>query len=334
MGNLKYYIARRIITFLPTLIGLTILTFFISMVIPSNPARLWAGGVKASPEVIAALKKRYHLDEPLHVRYYYYIVSLFHGDLGVSPITHRPIIEDLATYFPATFELALVSEFLIIVIGVPLGIISAFKRNSVVDHVVRIFALAGVSMPVFWFGLLLQWVFYYYLGWFPGSSRGIRPAMVITNMYLIDSIICGDWNAFIDNLKHIILPAFTLSFISIGVIARITRSSVIEVMGSDFVEFLKVKGVVKKYMIKHIIKNSLVPVITVLGLQFGGLLGGAVITETIFAWPGIGRYAVQGVESLDFPAIMGVTVLIGLIYVIVNFLVDILYAVIDPRVRL
>jgi len=228
----------------------------------------------------------------------------------------------------------LVSEFLIIAIGVPLGIISAFKRNSVVDHVVRIFALAGVSMPVFWFGLLLQWIFYYYLGWFPGSSRGIRPAMTITNMYLIDSIICGNWNAFIDNLKHIILPAFTLSFTSIGVIARITRSSVIEVMGSDFVGFLKVKGVVKKYMVKHIIKNSLVPVVTVLGLQFGGLLGGAVITETIFAWPGIGRYAVQGVESLDFPAIMGVTVLIGLIYVMVNFLVDILYAVIDPRVRL
>ncbi len=334
MGNLKYYIARRIITFIPTLIGLTLLTFFISMVIPSNPARLWAGGVKASPEVIAGLKKRYHLDEPIHVRYYYYIVSLFHGDLGVSPVTHRPIIEDLATYFPATFELALVSEFLIIAIGVPLGIISAFKRNSVVDHVVRIFALAGVSMPVFWFGLLLQWIFYYYLGWFPGSSRGIRPAMTITNMYLIDSIICGNWNAFIDNLKHIILPAFTLSFTSIGVIARITRSSVIEVMGSDFVGFLKVKGVVKKYMVKHIIKNSLVPVVTVLGLQFGGLLGGAVITETIFAWPGIGRYAVQGVESLDFPAIMGVTVLIGLIYVMVNFLVDILYAVIDPRVRL
>ncbi len=334
MSNLKYYLMRRIITFIPTLIGLTLLTFFISMVIPSNPARLWAGGVKANPEVIKALKKKYHLDEPVYMRYYYYISSLFKGDLGVSPITHRPIIEDISTYFPATLELAVFSEFLIIIIGIPLGIVSAFKRNSIVDHIVRIFALTGVSMPVFWFGLLLQWVFYFYLGWLPGSSRGIKPSVTITNMYILDSILCGDWNALLDNMRHIILPAFTLSFISIGVIARITRSSVIEVLGSDFVEFLNVKGIVKRQKVKHVIKNALVPVITVLGLQFGGLLGGAVVTETIFAWPGIGRYAVQGVESLDFPAIMGVTVLIGLIYVLVNFFIDIMYAVIDPRVRL
>jgi len=334
MSEFKYYFLRRLVTFMPTIIGLTLLTFIISMVIPSNPARLWAGGVKANPKVIEALKEKYHLNEPLHIRYYYYLINLLKGDFGVSPVTHRPIIEDLWTYFPATVELALFSEFLIIIIGIPLGMISAFKRNTLVDHIVRIFALTGVSMPVFWFGLMLQWIFYFYLGWFPPGSRGKPPRVTLTNMYILDSILCGDWEALFSNIKHIVLPSFTLSFVNIGVIARITRSSVLEVFGSEFVDFLKVKGLTKNQYLKHIFKNSLVPVVTVLGLQFGALLGGAVITETIFSWPGMGRYAVQGIQSLDFPAIMGVTLLIGLVYILVNFMIDIMYAIIDPRVRL
>ena len=304
------------------------------MVIPSDPARLWAGGIKASPDVIRSLVRKYHLDQPIYMRYYYYLISLFKGNWGVSPITHRPVIIDLMTYFPATIELAIFSELLIILIGIPLGIISALKRNSFIDHTVRVFALTGVSMPVFWLALLLQWIFYYYLGWLPESGRGMQPTVTITHLYILDSLITGNWNALINELKHILLPAFTLSFIGIGVIARITRSSVIEVLGSDFIDFLSVKGVIGKQRMKHVIKNSLVPIVTILGLQFGGLLSGAVIVETIFSWPGIGRYAVEGINSLDFPAIMGVTLLIGIVYILVNFFIDVLYAVIDSRVRL
>ncbi len=334
MAELKYYIIRRILTFLPTLIGLTLITFVVSMLVPGNPARLWAGGIKASPEVIEAVKKRYHLDEPLYMQYYYYLRNLLRGDLGVSPLTHRPVITDIISYFPATVELAIFAELLVILMGIPLGIISALKRDSVIDHAVRVFSLIGVSVPVFWLGLMLQWLFYYYLGWLPAGGRGPAPPRIYTKLYVLDSLLCGRWDLFWSNVAHIILPAFTLAYIGVGMVARVTRSSVLDVLSSDFVMFLNVKGLSRLSVLRHVIKNALVPIVTILGLEFGGLLGGAVITETIFFWPGIGRYAVQGINSLDFPAIMGVTVLIGLIYIIVNLAVDLLYAVIDPRVRL
>lgn len=334
MAELKYYFIRRILTFLPTLIGLTLVTFMVSVMIPSNPARLWAGGIKASPEIIEMIKKKYHLDEPLYMQYYYYIMNLLKGDLGTSPVTHRPVILDIMTYFPATVELAVVAEILVIIIGVPLGIISALKKDSLVDHIVRVFSLIGVSLPIFWLGLMLQWVFYYYLGVLPAGGRGILPKTRYTGLYILDSLLCQDWNAFVDNLSHTIMPAFTLAYIGIGIIARITRSSILDVASADFVVFLQVKGLEKLKVLKHILKNALVPIVTMLGLEFGALLSGAVITETIFYWPGIGRYAVQGVNNLDFPAIMGVTLLIGLVYIITNLVVDLMYATIDPRVRL
>jgi len=332
--ELKYYIIRRILTFLPTLVGLTLITFVVSILVPGNPARLWAGGIKANPEVIEAIKKKYHLDEPLYIQYYYYLIKLLKGDFGTSPLTHRPVITDILSYFPATVELAIFAEILIILMGIPLGIISALKRDSPVDHAVRIFSLTGVSVPIFWLGLMLQWVFYYYLGWLPAGGRGPAPPKVYTGLYLFDSLLCNRLDIFLKNLSHLILPAFTLAYTGVGIVARVTRSSVLDVISSDFVVFLNVKGLDRMDILKHIIKNALVPIITILGLEFGGLLGGAVITETIFFWPGIGRYAVQGISNLDFPAIMGVTVLIGLIYIMVNLVVDLLYAVVDPRVRL
>jgi len=334
LAELKYYFIRRVLTFLPTLIGLTLMTFVVSVMIPSNPARLWAGGIKANPEIIEMIKKKYHLDEPLYMQYYYYITNLLKGDLGTSPITHRPVILDIMTYFPATVELAILAEILVIVIGVPLGVISALKKDSLVDHVVRVFSLIGVSLPIFWLGLMLQWVFYYYLGILPAGGRGIPPKVKYTGLYMLDSLLCQDWNAFVDNLSHAIMPAFTLAYIGIGIIARITRSSILDVASADFVVFLQVKGLEKIKVLKHILKNALVPIVTMLGLEFGALLSGAVITETIFYWPGIGRYAVQGVNNLDFPAIMGVTLLVGLVYIITNLVVDLMYAAIDPRVRL
>ena len=334
MAELKYYLTRRIITFIPTLIGLTLITFIVSMKVPSDPAHLWAGGIKANEQVVEMIKRKYHLDAPIYVQYYYYLLNLLKGDLGISPITHRPILKDLLTYFPATAELAIAAEILIIVIGVPLGIISALKRDSIVDHIVRIISLTGVSLPVFWLGLLLQWIFYYKLSWLPAGGRGIPPKEIVTGLYILDSLLCHDWSAFIDNLKHIIMPAFALAYSGIGVVARITRSSILDIITSDFVVFLQLKGLKKLKVMQHILKNALIPIITILGLQFGGLLGGAVITETIFYWPGIGRYAVQAIYNIDFPAIMGVTLLMGLVYVTINFFVDIMYAIVDPRVRL
>lgn len=334
MAELKYYLTRRIITFIPTLIGLTLITFIVSMKVPSDPAHLWAGGIKANEQVVEMIKRKYHLDAPIYVQYYYYLLNLLKGDLGISPITHRPILKDLLTYFPATAELAIAAEILIIIIGVPLGIISALKRDSIVDHIVRVISLTGVSLPAFWLGLLLQWIFYYKLSWLPAGGRGIPPKEIVTGLYILDSLLCHDWSAFINNLKHIIMPAFTLAYLGIGVVARITRSSILDIITSDFVVFLQLKGLKKLKVMQHILKNALIPIITILGLQFGGLLGGAVITETIFYWPGIGRYAVQAIYNIDFPAIMGVTLLMGLVYVTINFFVDIMYAIIDPRVRL
>ncbi|MCD6487758.1 MAG: ABC transporter permease [Desulfurococcales archaeon] len=333
MAELKYYIIRRLATFIPTILGILLLVFIISHAIPANPARLWAGGEKAKPEVVEAIKKKYHLDKPYHIQFMLYLNDLIHGDWGQSPMTKRPVLEDLADYFPATFELALVSGILIMLIGIPLGLVSAFKRNTWIDHVVRILALVGVSMPVFWLAIILQWIFYYELDVFPATGRGISPSHVYTGLYLLDSILSLDWKAFIVNLQHIILPALTLAFAGIGVIARITRNSVLEVLSSDYIDFAEAKGLVGLQFYRHVVKNASIPVITVLGLQFGMLMAGAVITETIFAWPGIGSYTVNAISSLDYPAIMGSTLLIGLVFITVNLLVDIFYAIVDPRIR-
>jgi ABC-type dipeptide/oligopeptide/nickel transport system permease component len=333
MAELKYYLIRRFITFIPTLFGILLLVFINSHAIPADPARLWAGGEKAKPEVIESIRKRYHLDDPLWVQFYYYIVDLVKGDWGESPVTKRPILTDLAEYFPATFELALVSMILIIIIGIPLGIVSALKRDTVVDHFVRIFALTGVSLPIFWLAIILQWLFYYQLSILPSTGRGVPPAHTYTGLYLLDSLLCGEFNKFVIDLSHIILPAVTLSFPSIGVIARITRNSVLEVLGADFIDYAEARGLFGFQFYRHVLKNAMIPIITVLGLQFGYLLSGAVVTETIFAWPGIGNYAVKAISNLDYPAIMGTTLLIGLIFVLVNLIVDIIYAVIDPRIR-
>ncbi len=337
MTELKYYIVRRLLTFIPTIIGMLFLTFFVSHIVPTNAAKLWAGGGirRVSEETLRAIAEKYHLNEPWWVQFYYYIIGIFTGDWGVSPITNREVIKDLMTYFPATAELAISSEILVALIGIPLGILSAIKKDSIIDHFTRVFALTGVSMPAFLLGIIMQYVFYYYLDILPPGGRGVRPVHVYTGLYVLDSVLSGDFNAFISNIQHLILPAFTLSFLGMGLIARITRSSMLEALGSDYVDYARVKGLPEKWVIyRHALKNALVPIVTVLGLQFGGMLSGAVITETIFFYPGVGRYAVRATYSMDYPAIMAVTFLFGLVYIVVNLAVDLAYAVIDPRVRL
>ncbi len=332
--KLWQYIVRRLLMLIPVVIGVTLITFTIAYVIPADPARAWAGQ-KAPPEVVEQIREKYHLNDPLYVQYYYYISGLVRGDWGYSHSEHRPVLDCLMDYFPATFELTIWAMAIAIPVGIYLGVVSAVKRNKIPDHLSRIFALSGVSMPIFWLGLLLILIFYTYLGWFPASGRGITPSHTYTGLYILDSILSLDFQSLASDIWHIILPAVTLSYATLAVMTRMTRSSMLEVLRLDYIKTARAKGLPDKIVIyRHALRNALIPTLTVAGLAFAGLLGGAVLTETIFSWPGMGRYAYHAISTLDFPAIMGVTFLMAVIFVIANLIVDIMYAYLDPRIKL
>lgn len=331
------YIIRRIFLIIPVLIGVSLITFTLSHVIPGDPARLYAGE-QAKPEQVEQVRKNLRLDKPTHIQYYYYMKGLIHGDLGNSISEGgRPVSEAIKGYFPATFELTLISMFLCLIMGIPLGVLSATKKDKTTDHITRVIALSGVSMPIFWLGLLLQLLFFYKMGWLPATGRigdFVTPPKHITGLYIIDSILTRNRIAFVSSVKHILMPAFCLSYHSMGIILRMTRSSMLEVSRQDYIRTARAKGLSERSVVyKHTLRNALIPTTTVAGLAFGGLLGGAVLTETIFAWPGMGRYAVTAIMSLDYPAIMGFALLMAVIYTLANLIVDILYAVLDPRIR-
>ena len=328
---------KRLFLMVIVLFGILVLVFFIAKVIPADPVGALLGG-NAPPELVDELKHKLGLDKPLIIQFIDYIKGALRGDFGISLKTNRPVIEDIKEYFPATMELAIFAIIIAVGIGIPLGIFSAVKRNSFVDHFSRIFSILGVSMPVFWTGLLLLLLFYYKLGLLPGSGRlelFIIPPEPKTGLIILDALLEGNWEAFWDGLKHIILPAFVLGYASSASIARMTRASVLDVLRQDFIRTAKAKGLPKRLVIyKHALKNALIPVVTLIGLRFGSLLEGAVLTETIFGWPGLGRYIVNALLVLDYPAIMGGTVFIALIYSLANLVVDITYAVLDPRMRI
>ncbi|MEM4788859.1 MAG: ABC transporter permease [Ignisphaera sp.] len=334
MGDLKRYILRRLISFLPTILGIILLTFIISHIIPADPVRVWAGGYKAKPEVIEEIRKKYHLDKPLHEQLVLYLRDVFSGNWGTSPMTKRSVLADLAEYFPATLELAIISAILIAFMGIPLGLVAALKKDNVIDNVIRVLALMGTSAPAFWLAIILQWVFYYHLGLLPATGRGIPPSTQYTGMYLLDSLLNGDLGLFIKNLKYILMPSITLAFTGMGILARVVRNTTLDILSSDFIDFAKARGLKGLQLYKHILKNVLIPAITVLSLEIGYILSGVIVIETVFAWPGIGLYAYNAISSLDYPAIMGVTLLTGFVFVLINFITDIAYAAIDPRVRL
>ena len=332
--KLWQYVLRRLMLLVPVVIGVTLITFTISYVIPANPARAWAG-VKAPPEVIEKIKEKYHLNDPVYVQYYYYLRDLVHGDWGYSHSEKRPVINCLSDYFPATFELTLWAMMFATPLGIYLGVISAVKRNKLPDHFSRVFALSGVSMPIFWLGLLLLLIFYTYLGIFPSSGRGTPPPHTYTGLYVLDNLLSLNIHGMLDNIWHLILPSITLGYAYLAVITRMTRSSMLEVLRLDYIKTARAKGLPNKVVIyKHALRNALIPTMTVAGMSFAGLLGGAVLTETIFSWPGIGRYAYRAITSLDFPAIMGVTFIMAVVFVIANLVVDIIYAYLDPRIKL
>lgn len=332
--NLKAYIIRRALFLLPVLFGVSLITFAVSHLIPAEPARIWAGA-QARPEQVSAIAAQYHLGEPLHLQYFYYLDDLLHLNLGISPTTNRPIAQDLAAYFPATVELAISSMFLIIIFGVFLGVLAAFQKDKIADHIIKGIAALGISMPIFWLGLLLQLIFYYHLGLFPYGGRisGVEPPVHITGLYTLDSLLSLDSKALLNSLWCLALPSFTLAFGFMGIILRHTRASMLETLSQDYITAARARGLPeRRILFKHALRNALIPVTTMGGFLFSLLLGGAVVTETVFAWPGIGRYAIGSMLSLDFPAIMGVTLLATVIYVFINFLVDIAYVLLDPRI--
>jgi peptide/nickel transport system permease protein len=336
--NLTAHIIRRLLLIIPMLIGVTLLTFTVSHIVPSDPlVVIVSEKALDNPEIVNAAIQKWGLDKPLPEQYLVYLRNLLRGDLGTSFKTKRPVAQDLRQYLPATLELGLASLLFALALGLPMGIIAAVQAGRWTDHVTRFIALLGASMPPFWSGLMLLFLLYYKLQILPGpgriDARMIAPPMV-TGLYLVDTLLAGDTQAFGDVLHHLILPAVILGWFTLALICRITRSSLLEVLRMDYIRTARAKGLPEKMVIlDHALRNAFIPTLTVLGLAFAGLMTGAIMTETIFSWPGIGRYAVESAANLDYPAVLGTTLLIATIYILVNLLVDVLYAVVDPRIR-
>ena len=330
------YLFRRFVGFVAVMIGISIITFGLSHLVPADPA-VAALGDHAKDEQIEAFREKYGLNKPVPEQYRIYVTGIFRGDLGISLRTRRPVAEDLRNFFPATFELSLTALILSIVIGIPAGVVSATARNRLPDHLVRILSLIGGSVPIFWLGLILIGFFYGRLGWLPGGARidsFIPPPPEVTGLFVIDSLLARDSKAFWSSLQHLFLPALALGYFSTAIIARMMRSSMLEVLGQQYVLAARAKGLGQRTVVwRHAARNALIPTVTTIGVTFGSLLSGAVLTETIFSWPGLGRYATHSVTSLDFPAVMGVTLLAALVYTLTNLVVDLGYHWLDPRIR-
>ncbi len=330
------FIIQRLLLAIPVLFGVTLIIFTLTFVLPGDPARS-AADRYATPEQVEAVRIRLGLDKPFHEQYLSYLGRLARGDLGTSIESRKPVIEDMAKFLPATFELMLMAMTITVLIGIPLGVITGSGRRSWTNSLVRFLSVVGVGMPVFWSGLLLQLIFFGKLGWLPLDGRlsaGATPPPRLTGMYTIDALMAGQWATLGDALKHLILPALTLSFGLVASIARITHSSMLEVMRQDYIRTARAKGLSDRVVLyRHSLKNAFVPVLTTLGLQVGFLLAGSVLVENIFSWGGIGTYAWSGIFRLDIPVIMAVALATAVIFVISNLVIDVLYTVVDPRIR-
>ncbi|MBI4639142.1 MAG: ABC transporter permease [Candidatus Tectomicrobia bacterium] len=333
--KLYQYILKRLVLLIGVLIGVSLMTFTISHMVPGDPVRAMAG-MDASKEAIERIRQEYGLDKPAYQQYFIYMRNLLRGDLGMSIHTRRPVLDDIKDYLPATAELASVSLLLTILVGIPLGVFSAVRKDKLFDHCSRMVALIGVAAPSFWLALILQLIFYRLLGWLPYGGRindAVDPPTAITQFYLIDSLLTWNIPAFASSLHHIILPAFVLSFSGLASIVRIQRASMLEVFGREYIKTARAKGLREwKVIYKHALKNAMIPVTTIIGLRFGGMLGGSFIVEWIFSWPGMGYYGTTSITALDFTAIMGVALILSVTYVIANLIVDILYTMLDPRI--
>ena len=330
------FLLRRIGLLIPTFIGVTIVSFLFIRLLPGDPIVAMAGEHGVTPERYKELAHQFGFDRPMIVQYFDYLWAVLHGDLGTSLTTKKPILSEFLTLFPATLELSLCAIIMAVVLGIPAGVIAAVKRGTWLDQSIMGVALVGYSMPIFWWGLLLIIVFSGALGWTPVSGRialmyFFRP---ITGFMLIDSLLVGPKGSFISAVSHLILPTIVLGTIPLAVIARQTRSAMLEVLGEDYVRTARSKGLPPISVVGvHALRNALIPVVTTIGLQIGVLLGGAILTETIFAWPGIGKWMVDAVFKRDYPVVQGGLLMIAAIIMIVNLVVDVAYGFINPRIR-
>jgi peptide/nickel transport system permease protein len=329
------YAIRRGLTVIPVLVGVSLLVFSFVHLIPGDPA-LTMLGERATPEKVTEVRARLGLDRPLWEQYLLYVRKVVHGDLGVSIVRGDPVATDLWRRFPATVELASAAMILATVIGVPLGVMCAVRRNSLIDSLARVGALTGVSMPIFWLGLVLAWIFGVQLGLLPtgfrlDSESTFRP---VTNFVILDALLQRQWAVLGDALRHLILPAVALATIPLAVITRMTRASLLEELTRDYIRTARAKGLSQlAVIVRHGLGNALLPLLTVIGLQTGRLLAGAILTETIFSWPGIGLWVYESIESRDYAIVQGATLFIAVIVVVVNLATDLLYAVADPRIK-
>lgn len=329
------YLLRRLILLVPTLLGLSILTFAISHIVPADPAKL-AAGPRATKEMVESIRREHGLDQSLPQQYVNYITDLFRGDFGTSIMTQRSVSADLADRFPATAELVLFAMVVAVVVGVPLGIISAVYQNRWPDQVIRVLAISSVSLPQFWFGILLQLTLASSLGLLPLSKRlptlEIPPERV-TGLFVVDSLLQGDVHLFLMSVRHLALPTVVLAMLPMAIIMRTLRGDMLNVLSQDYIRVARAKGLANiKVILGHAARNAFIPSLTMIGLSFGWTLGGTVLVEVIFDWPGIGNYAVEAAGRLDFAPIMGVTLLIGVVFIVLNLIVDLLYGIIDPRI--
>lgn len=336
--GLHRFILRRVLLIFPLLLGITLISFTLTQLAPANAVTANLGEqAAADPIAVAAFRRYWGLDRPLHEQYGTYVWNLLHGDFGVSISSKRPVLQDLKQFFPATVELAVTALAFSVLLAVPLGLLSAARRDTLLDQFTRVISLIGVSVPVFWLGLVAILVFYAGLGWAPPPGRlsaDIVPPPFVTGFLVLDGLFAGRTDVVTDALRHLVLPAIVLSSYGLGVITRMMRGSMLEVLAEDYIRTATAKGLASRtVLMRHAARNGLIPVLTVIGLSFGGLLSGAVVTESVFAWPGLGLYAFRSATSFDSPAIMGVGIVIAMIYLLVNLCVDVLYGFADPRIR-
>ena len=337
-GGFGRFFLRRLAALVFLSLGITFVAFVLTELVPSNAVATNLGEQAAGdPAAVDAFKHHYALDKPFPVRYAIYLDRLVHGDLGQSTLTHGPVTHDLGQFIPATGELALYSILFASVVGIGFGVLAALRRNRPTDPALRVASLAGISMPTFWIALVALYVGFFRLGWFPGAERldpGTSAPPSVTGLYTIDALLAGNWGLFVQALHHLVLPALVLAAFNVSLLTRFTRSAVLEVIGNDYVRAARAKGLPERTVVlRYIVRGALPSVVTVLGLVFANVLTGAVLVEKIFSWPGVGQYAYQAAVNVDVPAIAGVSLFVAVVYITINFIVDILYGLIDPRIR-
>jgi peptide/nickel transport system permease protein len=331
------YLVARVLGMVVMIVLATLVVFIIASLVPADPILAQLGDMQAADEaLVAAYRAKWGLDLPLWEQYWVFLTKLVHGDFGISISSQRPVLADIAQYAPATIELSTIAFLLAVVVGVPLGVLAAVRRDSWIDHIARMLSLIGVSAPTFWLAFIMLALFYGGLRIAPGPGRLdviFLPPPTVTGLYLIDSALAGQWDVFRNAAAHLVLPSIVLAATTLGLITRTTRAAMLEALHQDYVRVARAKGMAEWAIVRrHALPNALIPVVTLGGLAYAVLLSGTVLTETIFSWPGLGRYTFRSAVTLDFPAIMGITFIVAVVYLVINLLVDLSYALLDPRV--